>query len=120
VGGVAGPLGGRILHYDGVRWTEMASDSQSLYGLWGSAADDVYAVGGIAKSGSILHYDGHAWSPIGPSGYGLLAAWGTGRSDVWLAGYQGRLLHFAGAGWTELAQLTRDSLYALSGSGPQD
>ncbi|HRI48700.1 MAG TPA: hypothetical protein PLW65_00845 [Pseudomonadota bacterium] len=55
VGSVAGPLGGRILHYDGVRWTEMASGSNALYGLWGSAADDVYAVGGIAKSGSILN-----------------------------------------------------------------
>ena len=48
-----------MLHYDGSKWSSMAFYS-SIYGIWGSSAQDVFA-GGI---GGILHYDGSNWSKI--------------------------------------------------------
>ena len=38
---------GTILHYDGARWSAMASGtSQWLYGVWGTSSTNVYAAGG--------------------------------------------------------------------------
>jgi hypothetical protein len=62
--------------------------------LWGSAADDVWAVG---DAGLALHWDGTTWTPIEAATLGLEAndlytVWGTGKDDVWIAG-RDALLH---------------------------
>jgi len=59
-----------ILHYDGESWTESPVKLQSgfdkfmkgkrghtLYDIWGTGSNNVFAVGQDA----ILHYDGHVW-----------------------------------------------------------
>ena len=59
--------GSTILHYDGSAWSIMANPrsatSTKLHGVWGSASDNVFAVGdryiepdGITTHGTILHY----------------------------------------------------------------
>lgn len=53
------------------------------YGVHGSAADDVWAVGGTAN---LLHWDGSAWSrtrPGGSSSSSRNAVAGSGSADVW-------------------------------------
>ena len=46
------------------RRDELTSEEVSLYGVWGSAIDDVYIVG---SHGTILHFDGNEegeWKPM--------------------------------------------------------
>ena len=51
--------GGNILHYDGIGWKKMTSNTANdLLGVWGSSPSDVYAVG----VGIITHFDGETWS----------------------------------------------------------
>ena len=70
---------------------------ERLNAVWGSAADDVWAVG---ARGTILHYDGHVWIEAlaaflagkKPHLYGI---WGSARDDVWIVG-DGTALHYDG------------------------
>ncbi|HST62279.1 MAG TPA: hypothetical protein VLK84_26485 [Longimicrobium sp.] len=80
-------MGGRILHYDGSRWTgQRSGTSVSLLGVWGRSRSDVYAVG---DSGTVLHYDGNRWTRLQggvPERY-LKAMWGRGDT-LYIAGHQ--------------------------------
>ena len=56
-----------ILHWDGSSWTHglpVVGHDVELYGVGGSSADDVFAVG---TNGTILHRNGDAWELV-PSG----------------------------------------------------
>jgi hypothetical protein len=59
----------------------------SLNAVWGSAADDVWAVG---TNGTILHGDGSAFTVAKTESEGLtdiyMGVWGSSRSDVWVLG----------------------------------
>ncbi len=55
--------------------------------VWGSAADDIWAVGG---AGLVLHYDGNEWTTVEVGAESqLLGVYGAGASDVWIVGYEG-------------------------------
>jgi hypothetical protein len=85
---------GRILHYDGASWTTQRSDPYiSLFGVWGSSATDVFAVGD-----SILHYDGTSWTAQRISA--LYAVWGTSDHDVFAVGDYASVMHYDGTTWT--------------------
>ncbi|MCI0521964.1 MAG: CSLREA domain-containing protein [Chloroflexi bacterium] len=79
-------------------------NSGSGRSVWGSAADDVYAVGMVgawsaADSGRIYHFDGSAWTRLTAMG-DLPAAQdvhGSGADDVWVSLVDGRLLHYGAA-----------------------
>lgn len=63
----------------------MPNDRAALYGIWGSAANDVWAVG---SNGTILHWNGTAWSEqrlLTDAGQPkpLFGIWGSGPDDVW-------------------------------------
>lgn len=60
---VLGVLLGACLSAKGATWEAMdCPTTESLRGAWGSAADNVFAVG---TSGTILHYDVTGqWKPI--------------------------------------------------------
>ena len=107
---------GVILHYDGSTWSTMASFatcgcwddlhaphgyedmSGCLFGVWGSAWNDVYAVGWKDGTGGIiLHYDGSIWSTsFGIENVILRDVWGGSSSDVLAVGDGGTILHYAG------------------------
>ena len=55
-----------------------------LFGIWGSSATDVFAVG---RRGTILHYNGSNWSPM-TSGTttDLVDVWGSSSNDVFAVG----------------------------------
>lgn len=56
----------------------------NLLGIWGAAADAVWAVG---EGGSILRWNGSAWViEVSATTQALRGVWGTGRDDVWAAG----------------------------------
>jgi hypothetical protein len=75
------------LHWDGSVWSpdsDSAIPSGRLNGVWGSGAEDVWAVG---DAGTILHWNGHAWAALsGGTTEALSAVWGSGPDDVWAVG----------------------------------
>jgi hypothetical protein len=82
-------------------WTTMTSGvTVGLHGVWGSAGDDVFAVG---DKGTILHFDGKSWSKmISPTTADLAAVFGTGPSRVFAVGKSGVVLQYAGKAWSNL------------------
>jgi len=113
-----------------------------LTDVWGTAADDIYAVGSRHDpstnlfAGVILHFDGASWtetpSPV-PGGFRFFrAVWGAGPDAVFVVGWQfttrmqGVMLRFDGTSWTEVLSdggaesgLQRQ-LHGVWGSGPND
>jgi hypothetical protein len=99
----------------------------AVLGLWGSAWNDVFAVG---EDGLILHYDGTAWQSM-DSGTELTikGVWGLSGSDVFAVGDEGLILHYDGHSWSPVASpwtegsllgiwgLSADDLYAVGESG---
>jgi hypothetical protein len=85
-----------ILHYDGTSWSKMSCDSDwKLYGVWGTAPDNVYAVG---LDGLIAHYDGSSWSemevPLAGSD-DLMDIWGYGADDFYVLAHWRYLYHYS-------------------------
>ncbi len=80
----------RAVHFDGATWTTIAAVTGRLRSVWGSAANDVWIVGG---AGSVFHFDGTRWSTQ-TSGvrYDLISVSGSSSSNVWIAG-SGGVLH---------------------------
>jgi hypothetical protein len=95
-----------------------AASGRSLYNLWGSGRDDVWAVG---DSGTILHGDGILWSTVPSStSRALRGVWGSGRDDVWAVGESGATLHWNGRTWALSQQPTQAWLNKVWGSGRSD
>ncbi len=92
------------LHYDGQAWTKSITSSDYLRGVWGSAPDDVWAVGGVLDT-VVLRYDGGAWTktPTGdlPTVGPLAAVWGDGPSEIVAVG-NGAILGFDGQDWSQM------------------
>src|SRR5262249_33282380 len=70
-----------------------------LTSVWGSSANDVYAVG---SDSTIVHYDGTTWEeaarmvPDGSTSFTLQSVWLDRQGDVWIADGN-RIRH--GTGW---------------------
>ncbi len=122
--------GATILSWDGTtlqrhRTPGLARDT--VYGLWGAAPDDVWAVGGWAgRSGFVWHYDGTSWEdvrlpddlPLDPAGElpAFLKVWGRGPDDVWVVGGHGTVLHKDAGGWSVVPSGTTARLFTVSGN----
>jgi hypothetical protein len=114
--------GGTILHYDGVSWSAMTSNTSNyLLGVWGSGASDVFAVGGPQPTagGTIYHYDG-TWTQMTSTPQFIYAVSGTGPADVYAVGKAGAILHYDGVAWTSMPSGTSTDLYAVWVRGPHD
>jgi hypothetical protein len=111
-------------------WREISDGpTVALNGTWGSAPDDMWAVG---DEGTILHHDGrevslfpsaatHSTFPsAGPSA--LFDVWGTGRESAWAVGAEGLILQWNGRTWTTFRRgLPGDgSLLAVFTASPGD
>jgi hypothetical protein len=92
---IAGSTSGPFLHYDGAAWTPMATPvraRENIWGLWGFAANQVFAVGGAysfpdGRKGAVHHYDGTNWlEQTGGASAPLYAAWGSSPTDVFAVG----------------------------------
>jgi hypothetical protein len=118
---------GKLFHYDGKAWTdvwqalpkELRDAYYSVYGIQGSAHDNVWALSG-ANGGTVVHHDGTAWSISAPpaSGWGctLSSVWASGKKNAWLAGKGGCIFHWDGAAWSKVDSGVTANLYHLSGS----
>tara|TARA_R110002096_G_scaffold143328_3_gene299227 strand:+ start:89939 stop:90955 length:1017 start_codon:yes stop_codon:yes gene_type:complete len=94
-----------ILHFDGVStWTRADAENiatQTLRSVWGTGADNYWAVG---DDGAAAHYDGIDWRPsptqVDDRLYGI---YGSGPNDVYAVGGSGRglILRWNGSSWVE-------------------
>jgi len=76
-----------------------------LYGVWGTSATNVYAVG---AGGKILHFNGASWSAMSsPTRARLSRVTGSGSNDVWAAG-DTVVLHFDGSTWKAVTSSIAD------------
>ena len=65
---MAGAQSTILVTTDGVTFTRQHTPglaNATVFGLWGAASNDVYAVGGIAgRDGFVWHFDGSAWTEV--------------------------------------------------------
>jgi len=126
-----------ILHWNGSSWSITPSPNfpgeNFLYGVSGTAANDVWAVGiawdGVTSKQIFLHWNGSSWSQVnGPGGptacvgcSGDLLA--IGLNDVWAVG--NTIGHWNGTQWTvvpnpEVPGTIGIALRSLAKIGPCD
>lgn len=83
-------------------WDEMASPTTNdLAAVWGSAYDNVYAVG---KDGVIVRFDGGEWSLVeyeAQAKHNLHAIAGHSATQIWAVGAERFVLGFDGEQWQE-------------------
>lgn len=97
-----------------------------VFGMWGAAPNDVWAVGGSASGGGggfVWHFDGTMWTPatgipgdIATSG----TCWkvnGLAANDMWISGTNGLTLHWNGTTFERMdipdAQAEQESLFSV-------
>jgi hypothetical protein len=108
----------------GLQWHPMASGtSLNLFGVWGSSASDVFAVGSDnQRTATIVHYDGHTWSEQRKDGILLGSVWGSAATNVFAVGYEAAIVHQNGSGWQALPRpevevpTTFNSVWGSSGT----
>lgn len=109
-----------------VTWKSIVSPTnQTLRKVWGTSANDVFAVG---DGGTIVHWDGAAWSAMASGTVSdLRGLWGTSATNVYAAGgTQGApttLLRYDGAKWSVVSSpafVSASSFWDVFGTGPND
>jgi hypothetical protein len=119
-----------VLEWDGTELKRHLTPGiarDTVYGLWGSAPDDVWAVGGWAgRWGFLWHYDGETWQDVQlPDGIALDAngelpalfkVWGRAADDVYAVGGNGLILHYDGAAWAIVPSGTTARLFTVTGT----
>lgn len=103
----------------GVTWTEQASGvTVNLRGIWGSSANDVWAVG---DGGVVIRWNGASWSTVAVAGVteNLHAIHGTGAAAVWAVGANATILRWNGTVWAEqnAPNGVTDDLYGVWAAG---
>ena len=107
-----------FVHYTEGRWSTRPGPAAGWTGVWGAAADDVFAVG---QQGKIAHYDGSSWSSqASGTSSELLDVWGAASDDVFAVGEGGTILHYDGKAWSPMASGTTRRLGAVWGSAPDE
>jgi hypothetical protein len=120
----------RAWHWDGASWfliTVPIFGNDQIGEFWGTAPDDVWAVGANFSEGTsaIYHWDGDSWQLIyrTPVGGGLIDhVAGTARDDVWFSVTHfssGRVLHWDGTSIVERRRFNYP-VVGIAASGPND
>ena len=114
-----------ILHYDGVRWSQvthpLSGTVNPLYDVWGSSSADVFVVG----FGAILHYNGTDWvtmdiNAISEDSNNFKSVWGASGADVYVSVDWG-VIHYDGKNWSLIPDISvYGSLSAIWGSSDTD
>ena len=94
-----------VLHWDGTAWKADplpgAPLGRTLNKVWGTASDDLYAVG---ESGTIWHRRGTTWAQeTNPATSNLFTVSGCSATDVYAVGGQDVLHSDGGGTWTKVA-----------------
>jgi hypothetical protein len=100
---VAVGTNGAVVWWNGVDWRydDTTGTSQSLYGVWAAAPDDIWVSG---ANGTILHWNGAGWAAV-PSGTTshLWRIQGVAPDNIVAVGRLGAVLHYDGSAWTRVS-----------------
>jgi hypothetical protein len=118
-------ISGKVLHYNGSAWSVDVDGwpasgglDDGMYGVWGSAANNVFATG---EGGLALRYDGSSWSNTGTGlAYVYRDVWGTSDSDVFVTVLGGGIHHYDGSSWTVSGWSTGNGIYGIWGTSYRD
>ncbi len=110
---------GVIFHSDGIEWSRMTAPATgALYDVWGTSANNVFAVG---TAGTILNYNGTDWKLVNSGTVETLwGIWGSSEEDIFAVGSNGTILHFNGTRLYKMKSGTQKGLAAVCGSSPTD
>lgn len=102
-----GGTDGTILSYENGAFSRMSTPGTgTVFGIWGTSPDDVWAVGGDeggAGGGFAWRRNGDQW--VEAEGFpeevaatkAIWKVWGSDASDVWLVGAAGTVIHYDGS-----------------------
>lgn len=121
--------GGLILRFDPDSETFTPEDTPTdgvIYGIWGTAANDLWAVGdslgASADAGIVLRNDGTGWSEVEVSDLheggvpALFKVWGRSSNEVYTVGATGVILRWDGAAWASVPSGTTRNLFTVHGN----
>lgn len=121
---VVGYEGAALRREDGVFVAHSIATTSMLWGIWGAASADAWAVGGdgVDDAPIAFHWDGAAWSPatlptIDGSCHGLFKVWGSGADDVMIVGDHGVTLRWDGGAWSAHESGSITDLISVWGPG---
>ncbi len=118
---------GTVARYDGSTVETFTSGTTStLFGVWGTAADNVWIVGGDPIGNGdddvVLHWNGSDLTAetVPARGAALFKVWGAGADDVFISGEGGTILHRTASGWADVSVSTVSSLLTVHGCSASD
>ncbi len=83
-----------IYSWNGTTWSATATPNQlQLYGMYGFADNDIYAVDNAYGAPTVLHWNGSVWTPQVAGVDYLTNVWGSSPTDIWAVGNGGAILH---------------------------
>jgi hypothetical protein len=124
IGGTHGTL---LRTTDGSSFERMTAPASNVtvFGIWGWASNNVWAVGGEAGSSAFIwQYDGVNWTVFAGLPAGLGTVWkvnGIGGNDVWMSGSNNTVMHWTGAGTLDTtvipdADMQQPNLFSIGAS----
>ncbi|MDP2313889.1 MAG: hypothetical protein Q8P41_13360 [Pseudomonadota bacterium] len=123
-----GGADGRVLQYSrasGTAVEHVLDPVITVFGVWGAADDDVWAVGGDIGASSdasqVWHWDGAAWTRAdlpadAAAALAIYKVWGRSATDVWAVGTGGTGLHWDGTAWSPVVTGTTRNLFTVHGT----
>jgi hypothetical protein len=123
-----GGAGGSILRYEDGAFTPTATPSSdvTVFGLWGSSPEDMWAVGGAdggADGAFAWRLEGDSWVEAAEfpeelaAGSSLWKVWGSAADDVWMVGTAGVTVHWDGASFEAGSVGGGESLFTVHYGG---
>jgi hypothetical protein len=96
---------GQIWHYNGSSWAQQTYTSTIGYKLWGTDANNIFAVGNMSPN--VYHYNGTTWGTLnsGTSSH-LFGVGGAGPNDIFVGGENGVVRKYNGSTWTTMSSGT--------------
>lgn len=114
---------GTILKGDGETFTQLQTPdtTSTLYGIWGTAPDAMWAVGTDGKNGIVWRSRDDAFEPAEFDASllekkTLFKVWGRQSDEVWMVGDQGAILHFNGDELTPMSSDNHVPLITVNGT----
>jgi len=116
-----GGKGGLILRFESGEFQRMETPGRgSVYGIWGTAPDDLWAVGGsLPKDAFAWRFDGRSWrvaegfpTELAES-YSMFKVWSRAGDDVWMIGTGGVAVHYDGAGFKQEPSGTDNLIFTV-------
>jgi hypothetical protein len=97
----------------------------ALLSVWGTAANDVWAVGADARDGTgpmVIHFDGDAWSrvPTGQTEGGLWWVHGFAGGPIYMGGDGGVILRRVGDAFEVMATPGNSTVFGIWGATPDE